>query len=43
MDLFGEPDPEPKRHRVGVFVKCGSHRARDRLTSLMGGQPMQCY
>jgi hypothetical protein len=28
---------------VGVFVKCASHRARDRLTRLMGGQPMQCY
>jgi hypothetical protein len=26
-----------------VFVKCGSHRARDRLTMLLDVEKMPCY
>ena len=26
-----------------VFVRCNSHRARDRLASLMGGGRLECY
>lgn len=31
------------REPAFVFVKCGSHRARERLTSLVGSGKLQCY
>ena len=38
MDLLGEPAEVPT-----VFVKCGSHRAREKLTRLLGGGEHKSY